>query len=114
MINFSSASFSDSKIYMNDGIDYNNQAYMLQEKGNYAEAIRLYKKALEVKEKTVGPNDFRLCISLSGLADAYLSMKDYDNAMIEAQRMKRIAESNKRSDQISIANEIIRDINKVQ
>jgi tetratricopeptide (TPR) repeat protein len=100
--------------YMTDAIDYNNHAYKMQKQGNYAEAIRFYKKAVEVKEKAVGPNDYRVCISLSGLADAYLSLRDYDNAMIEAQRMKRIAESSGNDEQIRIANEIIRDINAVQ
>lgn len=105
--------YKDTLKYMFEGVDYDNKTYVMQMEANHAGALELYKKAMKIKEEMFGPCDYRLCVSLGGLADTYLSLKDYNNAMFNAQRMKQIAEWNHASEQIRIANEIIDDIHKV-
>jgi tetratricopeptide (TPR) repeat protein len=99
--------------FMFRGIEINNAAYVALSKGDAKKAIELYKEAVQIKVDTFGPDHYNLCISLGGLADAYLSLKDYTNARIEAERMKRIAQLNDSAEQLRISNAIIRDINKV-
>jgi hypothetical protein len=68
---------------------------------------------LKVKENSVGPEHYNMCISLSGLAYSYLAIKDFESATAEAKRMKRIALFNNLDEQQRIAYEILLDIYKV-
>jgi tetratricopeptide (TPR) repeat protein len=95
-----------------DGVDLNNQAYAAANRRDFKTAIQKYKKALELKVKAYGENSLHCCISLSGLADAYLDIGDKSNAQNEAERMLRIAKSIDNSEQIRIAKEILSDIDK--
>jgi tetratricopeptide (TPR) repeat protein len=100
----------DQTAAVTDGIDLNNQAYAAAERRDFKTAIEKYKKALELKVKAYGENSLHCCISLSGLADAYLDLGDKLNAQKEAERMLKIAQIIKNDEQIRIANEILDDI----
>ena len=96
----------------NEAITLNNLAYGLASNGRNQEALELYKKAVELKVKAHGAVSIQVCISLSGLADAYLELEDYDNAFKEADRMLKIAGRIDDRAQIRIAKEILADIAK--
>lgn len=68
------------------GWPYSNMAFAHVKKGDYEEAIRLYKKSLELllenKEKA---------ISWNGLGDAYRHMQDYKSALEAYQRADQIS-----------------------
>jgi tetratricopeptide (TPR) repeat protein len=109
----SAASQAQMQKFGSHGIELNNRAYTAAAKGDYEKAIDLYKKSIQIRVDTFGPDHYNVCIPLSGLAAAYLSLKDFTNARIEAERMKRIAQLNNSAEQLRIASETIRDINKV-
>ena len=94
-------------------IELNNRAYFAAKQGHFQEAIDLYKVALDLKARTNGAISLSVCISLSGLADAYLQLQDYDNASKEANRMLKIAGKLNNSEQRRIANEILHELSKV-
>ncbi len=94
------------------GVDLNNQAYAAAARRDYKTAIEKYNQALSLKVKAYGEDSLHCCISLSGLADAYLDSGDKVNAKKEADRMLRIAKSIGNGEQIRIANEILSDIEK--
>ncbi len=99
---------------INLGIDLNNRAYSAAEQGRHQEAIEYYKKAVEIKARAFGAITVHVCISLSGLSDSYLALKDYDNAFKEADRMRKIAERIKDPEQMRIAKLILADIAKAR
>ena len=102
----------DMMMAFTKGVDLNNDAYQAANRGDYATAIEKYNKALDIKLKAYGEDSHHVCISLSGLADAYLSMGDKANAMKEAKRMLVIARKLNNAEQIRIAREIITDVLK--
>ena len=101
-------------LLFNKSIDLNNDGYQASNRGDHKLALEKYKAALAIKEKLYGPVSLHLCISLSGLADAYLSLNDLANSKREANRMLFIAESIQNSEQIRIAKEILRDVEKAE
>ncbi len=97
---------------MTEGIDLNNAAYMAFEKGNYKTSVEKYLKAIEIKLEAYGEESRHICISLSGLCDAYLKLGDIENARKQAIRMLRIANKIEDPEQKRIAREILSDIQK--
>ena len=95
-----------------DGIDLNNEGIYLSEMNEFEKAVETFKKAIELKKKAYGEVSVEVCISLSGLADAYLSLKDYENSYKEASRMLSIAKEIGSQEQMRIAREILSDISQ--
>ena len=73
----------------------------------------MHKEIVQQKTDLFGPDHYNLCVSLSGLAEAYLSLKDFKNARAEAKRMEIIAQLNEDDEQGEIACELLHEINKV-
>ena len=97
-----------------DGIGLSNAGQVAINRGDYNKAIRLYKDAIGIKRRAYGEDSFHVCISLSGLCDAYLKNGDISNAMKECERMLGIATRINNSEQQYIAREILRDIRDFQ
>lgn len=85
---------------------------MLTEKKQYAEAEKKHLESIEIKTKAFTENSLAVCISLSNLADMYLSWKKYDQARSTANRMLSAAVAIKSNEQQRIAKEILFDIAK--
>lgn len=71
-----------------------------------------YLEAIEIKKKAFTENSIAVCITLSNLADLYLSWKKYDMARETANRMLAAAMAIKSNEQQRIAKEILFDIAK--
>ncbi len=95
---------------LNEGITLSNAAYMCNRSGNYSGAVENYLQAIQIKLRAYGENSVQLCISLSGLADAYLNLGDLLNAHMQATRMMNIAKQVNSREQMRIAVEILQDI----
>lgn len=67
------------------GLLLSNYAIKLDTKGDYERAEALYKRAADIREKTVGPDDV-LAQSLNNLGDFYLVRDEYDQAESYLQR----------------------------
>lgn len=107
----------DHKMAMTVGCDLNNEAFLADTRGDYKTAVEKYKQAIEIKKKAYGENSVHICVSLSGLCDAYLSMEDAENATLQSKRMMAIAQTLRdkpnRNEQIRIANELLVDCEKL-
>ncbi|KAF4574279.1 hypothetical protein EYR36_005612 [Pleurotus pulmonarius] len=57
-----------------EGIDLNNQAYQAKVRGDFTEAERLYLRAIEVKERHLGPSAITTALSRNALGEVYLQM----------------------------------------
>ena len=97
---------------LGEGVDLNNAAYMASNNGDHATAVEKYRKAIDIKLKAYGEDSIHVCISLSGLSDAYLALGDKANAMKEAKRMMVIAKKLNNAEQVRIAREIMTDVLK--
>ncbi|KAL4260091.1 polyprenol kinase family protein [Pleurotus pulmonarius] len=64
-----------------EGIDLNNQAYQAKVRGDFTEAERLYLRAIEVKERHLGPSAITTALSRNALGEVYLQM----GRMVEAE-----------------------------
>ena len=93
-----------------EGVAKNNQADECFKKGEYESALRLYKKALEIKELGFGKDNAVLIRPWIGLAETYLKLKDYKNAMNAAIRIGVIARKEKLANEKKLAFEIINEI----
>ena len=91
------------------GCGLNNEAFLADARGDYQTAVDKYKQAIEIKLQAYGENSHHICISLSGLCDAYLSLGDVQNAKEQAQRMMSIAQAICDGEQMRIAQEILSD-----
>jgi tetratricopeptide (TPR) repeat protein len=69
-----------------------NESVSLRDKGNYAEAIQLAERALEIREKAQGPEHPDVAISLNYLAELYYTKGDYATAEPLFQRALAIRE----------------------
>ncbi len=105
----------DSLQYENfqKGIDFNNTGYILDSRGQYGLAIAAFQKAIQVKIITFGEESVHVCVSLSGLADAYLHNKQYKEAYMTANKMLTIGLKIESEEQVKIAREILSDLSKV-
>lgn len=75
---------------MRNPADILDRAELLEEKGNYAEAERLYKKALALKTKEVGSNSNELVPYVYNLAMAQYVMDHLDDALLSFNRLLSI------------------------
>jgi tetratricopeptide (TPR) repeat protein len=57
-----------------------NLASLYQEQGVHRKAIPLYKQAIEITEKALGPNHPRTATSINNLASMYLDAELYEKA----------------------------------
>ena len=57
-----------------------NLAWLLHARGRYAEAEALYKRALAIEEKAVGPNHPNVATTVNNLARLYRSQSRYGEA----------------------------------
>jgi tetratricopeptide (TPR) repeat protein len=58
----------------------NDTAYYLEDRAEYTEAEPLYRRALEIREKTLGPNHSDTATSLNNLAVLFRSQRRYEEA----------------------------------
>ena len=98
---------------MTEGVDLNNAAYLAFETADYEKSVDKYQQAIAIKLEAYGEDSKHICISLSGLCDAYLKLGDVENARKEAIRMLRIAKKIDDPEQKRIAREILSDIQNV-
>ncbi len=92
------------------GVILNNEAHELRKQERFSESVETYLAAISIKIRAYGENSVHVCISLSGLADAYLANKQLDQAFKQATRMERIAILLNSREQTRIASEILCDI----
>lgn len=97
---------------MTIGVDLNNEAVCLDKDGFHEKAIEKFLQALSIKIRAHGESSVHICISLSGLADAYRKIGDYDNALSQATRMMKIAQEINSPEQKRIAGLILSDVNQ--
>ena len=103
--------FVSKKNKINDMVDTSNLGQYFFTIGDYEWALKANKVALSMKEYMYGMRTINSCISLSGIADAYLKLKDFDKAMETAKSMEAIAKEINSIEQLKISREIIVDIN---
>ena len=72
---------------MRNPADVLERAEVLEEKGNYAEAERLYKKALALKSKDVDSNSTELIPYVYNLAMAQYVTDHLDDALLSFSRL---------------------------
>ena len=99
---------------MSEGVSLNNQGVQLAAEGQYEKALKCFREALAIKLAAYGEVSFHYCITLSGVADALLSLGRIDEAENEAQRMLRIATTVGDAGQLRIAKEILTDISRAK
>src|ERR1700733_4671719 len=75
---------------MRNPADILERAEALEEKGNYAEAERLYKKALALKTKEVGSTSTELVPYIYNLAMAQYVVDRLDDALLSFNRLLAI------------------------
>ena len=97
---------------LKEGVAVNNQADVEFKSGNYQRALSLYLKALEIKEAGVGKYGVRCGLPLIGLAETYIKLKEYKNALVAATRLKKLAKKNNLPEQIRISRLLIDEINQ--
>jgi tetratricopeptide (TPR) repeat protein/CHAT domain-containing protein len=66
--------------HANYGLALHNLALAHQKQGNYAEAERLYRRALAVEEKALGATHLKVAQTLNGLANVYWEQGKYADA----------------------------------
>ena len=101
------ADSAEHRVIVNVGIDLNNEACLADAKGDYKTAVEKYKQAIEIKQQAYGENSVHICTTLRRLCDAYLRLKDVDNAKQNAKKMLSIARAINNGEQIRIAEEIL-------
>jgi TonB family protein len=69
-----------------------DSAVKLYDEGKYNGAVPLAKRALEIREKLLPPNDIRVSTSLTSLGKIYVANKDYKLARAVFQRLLDIQE----------------------
>ena len=74
------------KKYPEEGNYFDTYAEVLQQFGKCKEAIEIYKKAIELE-----PNGFYVHISYNRLAECYIELGDYENALEAALKSKEVA-----------------------
>ena len=75
-----------------DANQLNERAVVLYQQGRYQEALPLYKRALAIREKTLGPDHARTALSLNNLAVLYDTLGQYDEALALYKRALAITE----------------------
>jgi len=99
---------------MRNPADILERAEALEEKGNYAEAERLYKKALALKSKEVAANSSDLVPYLYNLAMAQYVVDHLDDALLTFNRLLSIFTQDEEhiSGEIKEVRSLISDIKK--
>jgi tetratricopeptide (TPR) repeat protein len=60
---------------------YHRLAWAKEGQGKYREAIEFYEKAVEIKKKTLAPNDPSLAMSYNNIGNVHQNMSDYPEAL---------------------------------
>ncbi|MBU6452223.1 MAG: tetratricopeptide repeat protein [Cyanobacteria bacterium REEB67] len=99
---------------MRNAADILERAEVLEEKGNYAEAERLYKKALALKSKDVASNSSELVPYIYNLAMAQYVVDHLDDALLSFNRLLSILSTDEEhiSGEIKEIRGLIADIKK--
>ena len=71
--------------------------------GDFAKAEPLFKKALAIRERNLGPNDLQVAVSLDNLAGLYADMGDFAKAEPLYKRALKIREQNLADDHPDVA-----------
>jgi len=102
------------EVIMRNPADILERAEALEEKGNYAEAERLYKKALALKSKEVAANSSDLVPYLYNLAMAQYVVDHLDDALLTFNRLLSIFTQDEEhiSGEIKEVRSLISDIKK--
>ena len=64
----------------------------LFKEGKFDEALPLAKRALEIRERLLPPNDQRVSLSLGYLGDVYMAKRDFNNARKAFERLLPLQE----------------------
>jgi len=86
-----------------DGAVFNNLALSLTHAGDYAAAEPLYRRALAIDEKALGPDHLDVAIDLNNLASSLQDQKNYAGAEPLYKRALAIKEKALRQDDPSVA-----------
>jgi tetratricopeptide (TPR) repeat protein len=70
----------------------NNLALLYYAQGKYEEALPLYKRALAIREKVLGPGHPDVALSLNNLALLYYAQGKYEEALPIYKQVASIAE----------------------
>jgi len=73
----------------------NNLAGLYAEQGKYAESEPLYKRALEIREKALGPDHPNVATFLLNLAELYKNVRKEEEAKRLEERAKEIRSKNR-------------------
>jgi len=65
----------------------------LFKENKFGEALPLARRALEIRERLLPPNDPRIANSLSFLGDVYMAKREYDNARKTFERLLQVQEA---------------------
>jgi tetratricopeptide (TPR) repeat protein len=99
-------------VALSEGVAVNNEAGVLSQQGKFAQAVEKYERAIALKVRAHGEESVHVCISLSGLCDAYLGLGQLDKALEQGNRMLDIAKKINSPEQKRIAVEILVDVRK--
>ncbi len=79
-------------VVISQSVPLNNLAELYKERGKYAEAEPLYRRALAIREKFFGPEHPHVALLLSNLAELYRAQCKYNESLPLLQRAVKIAE----------------------
>ena len=86
------ASYSTDNENINAAV-YHNLAYVYYKKGDYPTAVRLYSKALDIRERILGTEHPDTAITSSGIALSYTKLGNYETALEIYERVLLFQES---------------------
>ncbi|KAI0724580.1 hypothetical protein C8T65DRAFT_626969 [Cerioporus squamosus] len=77
---------------LTSGVALNNEALRLEAAGDLEGAERMHLRAIEVKEASLGPDNFTTAVSYNGLGELYLTMQRLDKAEEYLNKALRVRE----------------------
>lgn len=75
----------------------------LFKEGKFDEALPLAKRALEIRERLLPPNDARVSLALGYLGDVYMAKRDYNNARKAFERLLVLQEQRLDPNDVNLA-----------
>ena len=97
---------------MSEAPAVNNRAISAFQSGQYDKALKLFKKSLKIQETGFGESHHSLSMPLTGLAECYMKLNDFDSALKEVKKLDRIVKKNKIKEQMKTVQELLEEIEK--